>query len=58
MALSNHEWTGKALELLRAGFDPFVEREVKVAVASRRLDGHKLRDYAAPVNAVRVGYQP
>jgi len=29
MALSNHERVGKALELLRAGLAPFVEREFK-----------------------------
>ncbi len=46
MAISNHERVGKGLELLKAGLGPFVEREVKSAVESRRLDAHRLRDYA------------
>ena len=29
MALTNHERVGKALDLLRAGLAPFVERELK-----------------------------
>ena len=52
MAISNHERVGKALELLKTGLGPFVEREIKGAMESRRLDAHKLRDYAeAPVLA-------
>ncbi len=46
MAISNHERVGKALELLKTGLGPFVEREIKGAMESRRLDAHKLRDYA------------
>ena len=46
MAVTNHERVGKALELLRIGLGPFVEREVKGAVDSRRIDAHRLRDYA------------
>ena len=46
MAITNHERVGKALELLKAGLGPFVEREVKGALESRRLDAFKLRDYA------------
>ena len=46
MAITNHERVGKSLELLKAGLGPFVEREVKGALASRRLDAFKLRDYA------------
>ncbi len=46
MAISNHERVGKALELLKAGLGPFVEREIKGAMESKRLDAHKLRDYA------------
>ena len=45
MAITNHERVGKSLELLKAGLGPFVEREVKDALASRRLDAFKLRDY-------------
>ena len=46
MAITNHERVGKALELLKAGLGPFVDREVKSALASRTLDAFKLRDYA------------
>ena len=46
MAITNHERVGKALELLKAGLGPFVDREVKGALESRRLDAFKLRDYA------------
>jgi len=46
MAMSNHERVGKALELLKEGLGPFVEREVKAALASRKLNAHRLRDYA------------
>ena len=30
MAITNHERVGKALDLLKAGLGPFVEREIKV----------------------------
>ena len=46
MAITNHDRVGKALELLKAGLAPFVEREVKGAIESRRLDAHRLRGYA------------
>ena len=46
MAVTNHERVGKALDLLRAGLGPFVDREVKGALESRRLDAFKLRDFA------------
>ena len=46
MAITNHERVGKAMDLLKAGLGPFVDREVKGALASRRLDAFKLRDYA------------
>ncbi len=32
MAITNHERVGKAMELLRVGLAPFVEREVQAAV--------------------------
>ncbi len=32
MAITNHERIGKAMEWLRAGLAPFVEREVQAAV--------------------------
>ena len=46
MAITNHERVGKALDLLKAGLGPFVDREVKGALESRKLDAFKLRDYA------------
>ena len=46
MAITNHERVGKALDLLKAGLGPFVHREVKGALESRKLDAFKLRDYA------------
>ena len=46
MALTNHQRVGKALELLKAGLGPLVEREIKGAIESGHLDAHKLRDYA------------
>ncbi len=46
MAISNHERVGKALELLKAGLGPFVDREIKSAMESRRVDIDKLRDSA------------
>ena len=45
MAITNHERVGKALDLLKAGLGPFVEREVRGALDSRKLDAHRLRDY-------------
>ena len=46
MALTNHERVGKALDLLKAGLGPFVEREVQGALKSGRVGTHQLRDYA------------
>ncbi len=45
MAITNHDRVGKALDLLRAGLGPFVEREVKSAVAAKRLDIQSLRGF-------------
>ena len=45
MAITNQERVGKALGLLREGIGPFVEREVKGAAKSRRLDVHKMRNF-------------
>ena len=46
MAITNHERVGKALELLKEGLAPFVEREVRSAVESQKLDAFKLRQIA------------
>ena len=45
MAITNHERVGKALDLLKVGLGPFVEREVKGAIESRKLDAHQLHGY-------------
>ena len=45
MATTNHDRVGKALDLLRAGLGPFVEREVNSAVAAKRLDTQSLRGF-------------
>jgi hypothetical protein len=37
MAITNHERVGKALELLKTGLAPFVEREIKSATAANTL---------------------
>ena len=46
MATTNHDRVGKALDLLRAGLSPFVEREVNSAVAAKRLDLQSVRGFA------------
>jgi hypothetical protein len=37
MAITNHERVGKAMEMLKAGLAPFVEREFKSLYAGRAL---------------------
>ena len=46
MAISNQERVGKALELLRSGLAPFVEREVQAAVKSGLLWKEVVERYA------------
>ena len=70
MAITNHERVGKALELLRAGLTPFVEREFKAkfgdgwafeireSLTDTRLGagkGETINDVAAGENAGDVG---
>ena len=43
MAVTNHERVGKGLELLRAGLEPFVQRELKRAVHAGDMDEYRLR---------------
>ena len=45
MATTNHERVGKALELLKAGFGPFVDREIQTAVRAQRIDAATLRRF-------------
>ena len=45
MATTNHERVGKALELLKAGLGPFVDREVQGAIKVHRIDAATLRRF-------------
>ncbi len=45
MAITNHERVGKALELLKAGLGPFVDREVRAAIAVNALSMAKVRGF-------------
>ncbi len=45
MAITNHERVGKALEQLKAGLGPFVEREIKSAIAANSLSMAKVRAF-------------
>ena len=46
MALTNHERVGKALDLLKVGLGPFVDREIQGALKSGQSSAHRLRGYA------------
>ena len=46
MAITNHERVGKAMDLLKAGLGPFVEREIKDA-ESRKAGAWNLNHYVA-----------
>ncbi|MCX7902819.1 MAG: Swt1 family HEPN domain-containing protein, partial [Burkholderiaceae bacterium] len=46
MALSNHERVGKALELLRTGLAPFVEREVQAAIKAGSIRMEAVQRFA------------
>ncbi|WP_420474276.1 Swt1 family HEPN domain-containing protein [Noviherbaspirillum sp. ST9] len=45
MAITNHERVGKALEQLKMGLAPFVEREVKAAIAANALSMQRVRGF-------------
>ncbi len=45
MAITNHERVGKALELLKSGLGPFVEREIKSAIATNTLSMAKVKGF-------------
>lgn len=56
MAITNHERVGKAMELLRTGLGPFVEREIATAHPATNLSREALRylgNYAPPSRPVR-----
>lgn len=52
MAITNHERVGKALELLRAGLGPFVEREMGRAVKAGQVSAADLSHF---VNDPKIG---
>jgi hypothetical protein len=45
MTISNFDRVGKALELLKAGLGPFVEREIKSAIAVNTLSPERVRSF-------------
>ena len=45
MAITNHERVGKALELLKIGLGPFVDREIKAAIAANSLSMQKVKSF-------------
>ena len=48
MATTNHERVGKALDLLKAGLGPFVDRELKRAIKNKRVDAGVLNWFDDP----------
>jgi hypothetical protein len=46
MAITNHERVGKALELLKSGLGPFVERRFRGLPDRRRRQGITVRIYS------------
>ena len=55
MATTNHERVGKALELLKAGLAPFVERELQAAIKAHRVRAATLQQFAEDL---RIGERP
>ncbi len=45
MAITNHERVGKALDLLKAGLAPFVEREIKSAIATNTITLQRVKSF-------------
>jgi len=45
MAITNHERVGKALEQLKAGLAPFVEREIKSAIATNTISMQRVKSF-------------
>ena len=53
--MTNHERVGKALELLKAGLGPFVDREMQRAIKAQRVGAAALRSFVDDPN---VGDRP
>ena len=45
MAITNHERVGKALEILKSGLGPFVDREIKSAIAVNNLTKQRVQGF-------------
>ena len=45
MAMTNHERVGKALDLLKAGLGPFVDREIKSAIATNSITLQSVKSF-------------
>ena len=45
MAITNYERVGKALEQLKAGLAPFVDREIKDAIASNSVSMQRIKEF-------------
>ncbi|MBV5300036.1 MAG: hypothetical protein JZU64_18395, partial [Rhodoferax sp.] len=45
MATTNFDRVGRALELVRSGLGPFVEREIRSAIATNALSADRVRGY-------------
>ena len=52
MAITNHERVGKALDLLKTGLAPYVEREIKSAVQTGALSPQAVRGFIEDPNLV------
>ena len=55
MAITNHERVGKALELLRDGLAPFVERELQAALQGSTGSRRRHRATARRPRSTRQG---
>ena len=55
MAMTNHERVGRALELLRVGLGPFVDREMQGAIKAQRVAAATVRQF---VDDPRIGDRP
>jgi hypothetical protein len=55
MAITNHERVGKALEFLKAGLSPFVEREIKSAIEANTLSMARVKSFLDDPNLASKG---
>jgi hypothetical protein len=50
MAITNHERVGKAMDLLKAGLGPYVDRELQSAIETKRVTAEVLAPFANDPN--------